>query len=238
LRAVLAQAEPRFQIDDVFTKQSVLLVPLDQAKLGSIGTSLLSSIVVSEVWRAAQARGSRKRSERRVASVYVDEWQTAIHGVTDFADVLARSRGYGVAWALANQHLAQLNPSVRAGVLANARSKIAFRLSAEDAALLARTTDQLDAADFQNLGRYEVYASLVADGETQPYYSAATLPLPETTADPDEVRARSREHCGVDRETTEDAIQKLWADEDNTGSTPIGSRRRRTADKEADGGQL
>jgi hypothetical protein len=234
LRAVLAQDEPKFRIDDVFEKQRVLLVALDQAKLGSIGVALLSSIIVAEVWRAVQSRGALKPAERQYASVYLDEWQTMIHGVTDFSDVLARSRSYKVSWALANQHLAQLTPGVRAAVLANTRSKIAFRLSAEDAAILARTTDQLDAADFQSLGKYEVYASLVANSETQPFCSATTLPLPPTNEDVDAIRARSRERYGVERELTEEAIRRLWDDDGEHTQTPLGSRRRRVAGNKDD----
>jgi len=55
------------------------------------------------------------------------------------------------------------------------------------------TTDQLNAADFQSLGKYEVYASLVANSESQPFCSATALPLPSAIADTEAVRARSRE---------------------------------------------
>lgn len=234
LRAVLAQPEPRFRIADAIDQSKVLLVSLDHASLGSSGVSLLGSIVVSEVWRAIQRRSKLAPEDRLPMLVYLDEWQTLTYGITDLADVLARSRGYGVGWCLANQSLSQLTPALRSAALANCRSKIAYRLAAEDAAVLARSTDDLDASDFQSLGRYEIYASLVADGASQPFCSAMTRALPELISQPSNVRQLSRERYGIDRAMTEAAYQRLWQG-DQTPDTPVGSRRRSPKRSAAEG---
>jgi len=168
--------------------------------------------------------------------VVIDEFQDFLHLPTDLADVLTQARGLGMGLTLAHQHLAQLSPAIRAAVLANARSRICFRLSAEDASVIARTTDRLDAQDFQSLGRYEVYASLVADGETLAFCSASTKPLPKPTGDARRVRALSREQYGVDREAIENELHRLWNRDDAAGKTSLGSRRRRQVDGETDGG--
>src|SRR3546814_9273176 len=57
----------------------------------------------------------------------------------------------------------------------NARSKIAFALHDADARDLARQTSVLTAEDFQGLGRFEIYASLIAGGSPTSWCSARTL---------------------------------------------------------------
>ena len=61
---------------------------------------------------------------------------------------------------------------MRSAVLANAQSRIAFRLPTEDARTIAADS-ALDPEDFQNLGAFECYAQLVASAAVQPWCSAA-----------------------------------------------------------------
>src|SRR5206468_2453933 len=143
----------------------------------------------------------------------------------------------GVSLLLAHQHLAQLSPTMRAAVLANARNRICFRLSAEDASVIARTTDQLDATDLQSLGRYEVYASLVADGATQPFFSATTRPLPKRVGATERIRRLSREQYGRPRDEIEEELRALWEHPSgNAKSGTVGSRPRKTRSKDTGGG--
>ena len=51
----------------------------------------------------------------------------------DLPDVLVQARGLGIGLVLAHQHLGQLDPGVRSAVLANAGSRMAFRLDHDDA---------------------------------------------------------------------------------------------------------
>ena len=51
---------------------------------------------------------------------------------------------------------------MRSAVLANAQSRVAFRLPSEDARIIAAGST-LDPEDFQGLGAYECYAQLVAE---------------------------------------------------------------------------
>jgi hypothetical protein len=236
VRHVLGQARPRFDISQVFSERKILLVPLSKGTLGSESASLLGSLVVARLWQAAQARSRVVAERRHFVSVVIDEFQDFLHLPTDLADVLTQARGLGMGLTLAHQHLAQLSPAIRAAVLANARSRICFRLSAEDAAVIARTTEQLDVQDFQSLGRYEIYASLLANSETQPFCSASTKPLPAASGDARRVRTLSRERYGVNRQEIETELRRLWNRDDGIGKTPLGSRRRRPVDGEPDGG--
>jgi len=234
VRRVLGQARPRFDVNDVFTNRKILLVPLDKGALSG-AAGLIGSLVVARLWQAAQAR-SRVAPERRAPiTMIVDEFQDYLHLPTDLADVLAQARGLGLGLVLAHQHLAQLTPAIRAAVLANARSRIAFRLPADDAAVLGRTTDLLDANDFQSLPRYEAYASLVADSETQPYCSIATKSLATSSSDPMAIRRASRERYGVPATETDEQLRQLMNPSGPEAGGTVGSKRRRPGNG-ADGG--
>jgi hypothetical protein len=208
LRGIVGQLHPRFQISDVFSQHKILLVSLGAGVIGPQAADLLGSIVVNELWFAAQQRAAIPPEQRDPVTCFIDEWQTLVH--VDLADMLARSRAMGLGLILANQHLAQLPAATaRSAVLANARSKVVFRLSTDDAATMARTTALLDTDDFQSLGRYEVYASIVADGHTTPWASGTTRPLGPPTTDPAQIRARSRGRYGVPRAEIDAQLRAL-----------------------------
>jgi hypothetical protein len=234
IRHVLGQPQPRFNVGDVFTENKILLVPLSKGALGSETSSLLGSLVVARLWQAAQGRGRIAPGSRSPTTLVIDEFQDFLHLPTDLADVLAQARGLGLGLVLAHQHLAQLTPSVRSAVLANARSRIAFRLSAEDAAVIAKTTDLLDARDFQSLGRYEAYASLVAKSETQPFASIRTEALPAAGGNAGRVRELSRRQYGVARNEIEATLRALAFGDVQSVDESVGTRKRRQID---DGGR-
>ncbi len=236
VRHVLGQTKPRFDLHEVFTSRKILLVPLSKGTLGSETAALLGSLVVAGLWQAAQGRSLLAPERRAPVTVIIDEFQDFLHLPTDLADVLAQARGLGLGLVLAHQHLAQLNPAIRAAVLANARSRVAFRLSADDASAIAKTTSLLDARDFQSLGRYETYASLVADRETQAFCSISTDPLPAASGDARRVRTASRERYGVERSVIEVELRALAGFDDVANSSAVGSRRRRSQGGPTEGG--
>jgi len=226
LRGILGQIAPRFDMREVFTGRKVLLVSLGSGAIGPEAAQLLGSLVVSQLWFAAQTRSRVPPDKRTPVVAYLDEWHTLLHAPVDLADLLAQSRALGLGLVLANQSLSQLPPATRSAALANARSKVCFRLSAEDAAIMARATDDIDAFDFQSLGRYEVYASLLADGRVTPYASGVTRELRPPSSDPDAIRRRSRDRYGVDRAETDAQLMDIGADKSATEDGKIGRRKR------------
>jgi len=67
--------------------------------------------------------------------VHIDEFQS--FSTDAFASVLSEARKFAVHFSLANQYTEQLSDEVRAAVLGNAGTLMVFRVSAEDARLLA-----------------------------------------------------------------------------------------------------
>ena len=152
----------RFDLRRVFTERKILLVNLSKGLLGPETSALLGSLVVSQLWQAVLGRAAIAPERRHPVFVYVDEFQDYLHLPLDLADALAQARGLGVGFALAHQYMHQLDPAMRSAVLANAQSRIAFRLPSEDARLLAAGS-VLAPEDFQSLGAFQCYAQLVAN---------------------------------------------------------------------------
>lgn len=226
MRAVIGQAEPRFNMIDIFTKRRILLVSLAKGQLGPEAAALLGSLVVSQLWQTSLGRSAIAPERRHPVMVFIDEFQDYLHLSTDLADVLAQARGLGLSLTLAHQHLAQLSPAMRSAVLANARSRVCFQLSAEDAAVIARTSGELEAEDFQELERFNAYASLVAQGSVMPYASIRTSAPPETLRSAEVARRASRERYGRDRAEVETAIEALLDGGTTNDEQPVGRRRR------------
>ena len=108
--------------------------------------------------------------------------------------MLAQARGYRLSMVLAHQHLGQLPKELRETVSANARTKVWFTMSPEDAQALQRhVAPNLTEHDLSHLGAYTAAARLVVDGEETPAFTLATRPAPPAAAgQADAVRAANR----------------------------------------------
>lgn len=226
LRAVFGQAHPRFDVRQVFTEKRVLLVDLNRGQLGPEASTLLGSTVISVLWQVILSRSAISPEKRHPVTVYADEFQEYAKLPLDFADALAMSRGLGVGWVLSHQFMQQLTPSLKSAVMANVQSRVAFRMAAEDARVMAADS-ALDPEDFSSLGAYECYVQLVADGAVQPWCSARTLPPPREISDGVALRDKSRTRWGVPRAETEAGLRKLVARTDAPAGDDIGTRKRK-----------
>jgi hypothetical protein len=226
LRAAIGQTRASFDLRRVFTERKLLLVNLSKGLLGPESAALLGSLLISQLWQAVLGRGAIAPERRHPVFVYVDEFQDYLHLPLDLADALAQARGLGVGFTLAHQYLHQLEPRMRSAVLANAQSRVAFRLPSEDARAIAADSPQLGAEDFQSLGAFETYAQLVARNAVQPWCSLRTLPAPPPCSDPATVRAASRTAYGVDRAYIEADLQRLFGGRKTTDDDDLTPRRR------------
>lgn len=224
IRALCGQSQPAISIREIFASNKVLIVPLAAGSIGTEAASLLGAIVLSEIFNATRARAAVPPADRSPFVVYLDEFQHVAHLAVPMADVLAESRGLGVGFVMANQHLGQLGRTLQTDVLANPRSRATFQLGAGDARVMARELGGgLTPNDLMGLGAFEVVAQIHAAGRTQPPLTAQTLPAPEPAHDPELIRQLSRARYGVDRQTVEDEIQARQAG--RTPEAPIGRRR-------------
>ncbi len=207
LRAVLARrfardlfgsATSSFSMREVLAG-SVLLARLPKGTLGEDTSRLVGALLVARVWQAASARADD--AHRPDATLYIDECQNFLALPTAIDDVLAEARGYHLSVVLAHQHLGQLPKDLFEAASANARNKVYFCVSPEDARVLARHTEPyLTPYDLCHLGAYQVACRLVVSGEDLHAFTLRTRPMP--TAIPGragEARDAARANAGRSR---------------------------------------
>jgi hypothetical protein len=197
VRDVVGSARSSFDMASVLDG-GVLLARLPKGLLGDDTARLLGSFVVARVWQAATARARQGQRLRQPASLYVDECQNFLTLPYRFEELLPEARGYGLALHLAHQHLGQLPRELHDALSANARTKVYFTVSPEDARALERHVHpQLSAYDLSHLGGYQAAVRLVAAGSELPACTIRTRPPPPTIPGrADQARAAARERFG------------------------------------------
>ncbi len=226
MRRVVGQAEPHFELLQVFTERKILLVSLAKGLLGPETAQLFGALVFNQLWQATLGRVRVLAERRHPVMIYLDEFQDYLRLPLDLGDVLAQARGLGVGLTLAHQHLAQLSSDLRAGVLANAGSRICFRLGQDDASVLARAGRGVTPEDFAGLGRYEAYVNLLTSGERMPWASVRMRPPQPALRPAEQARERSRNRYGQGAAAVESELAALLAEpaSGRPSGAPLGRR--------------
>ena len=141
VRAAIAGGPSTVDMDEVLDTGGICLVRIAQGALGVETARLVGSLVVARTWQAATRRARIPQRQRRDAALYIDECHNFLNLAYPLEDMLAEARGLpAVAMTLAHQYLGQLPRELEEGISTNARSKIFFNASPEDARELARHT--------------------------------------------------------------------------------------------------
>ncbi|RAG85193.1 type VI secretion protein, partial [Streptacidiphilus pinicola] len=172
----IAAGASTFDLADVLDG-GIALVRLPKGVLGEETARLLGSFVVAKTWQAAARRAASGEQTRRDATLVLDECHNFLTLPYPLEDMLAEARGYRLSLVLAHQNLAQLPADLREGISANARNKILFNCSPEDARQLERhTAPFLGAHDLAHLGAFQAAARLVVHAADQSAFTLATRP--------------------------------------------------------------
>ena len=178
VRSVVGRPDSSFDMGNVLDG-GICLVRVPKGILGEETAKLLGSFVVAKVWQTATHRARLGQAARVDASLVVDECQNFLNLPRSFDEMLAEARGYRLSMVLAHQHLGQLPRELREAVSANARTKIWFSMSPEDAHVLGRhVAPEVSEHDLSHLGAYTAAARLVVDGEETPAFTLRTRPAP------------------------------------------------------------
>ncbi|HEY6797576.1 MAG TPA: DUF87 domain-containing protein [Kineosporiaceae bacterium] len=157
----------------------ILIARLPKGVLGEDTTRLVGSLLLSGLWQAATARTRQGEGDRLDASVVVDECHNFLHLPIGLDDALAEARSYRLSWILAHQHLGQLPKPMADAIDANARNKIYFGLSPQDAHVLARhTAPHLTDDDLTRLDGFQIACRLMVGHEPARPFTLQTLPPP------------------------------------------------------------
>ncbi len=214
IRNVLGQSLSTVDLAQLMDRGRILLVNLSKGALGEESSQLLGSFIVARLWQTVLRRASRPESWRPDFNLYLDEFQNYLHLPQSLDDVLAESRAYRLNLTLANQHLSQLREATRQAVIANARSKVAFQLSQDDARQLAHEFAPLSETHLQSLGPRQVAIRLCVSSHEEPPFTAITLPAPPSLGadNATNLAAQSLARYGRPRLQVEEEIQRRLID--------------------------
>lgn len=224
LRRLLGQSQG-VQLDEVFTRRRIILVPLPAGVIGPETAALVGSLVMAGLWRATLARVAVPAEQRHPVMIYLDEFQEILRLPLDLADMLAQARGLGVGLVLSHQYLGQLTEAVRTAVFGTARTQICFQVEYDDARTLANRFGPLTQSDLSGLAAYEIAMRPCVNGATASPVTGRTLELGEPTGDGPALAEAARLRFGVARSDIEAALKARVegpARQRRTGRTVIG----------------
>ncbi|WP_437770597.1 type IV secretory system conjugative DNA transfer family protein [Arthrobacter sp. KNU40] len=171
IRNSLGQAESTFTMPDLVASGKILLVNLNGVRIGKQASSLMGTLILNALWSAVRTVPNHKP-----VMLYMDEFQNFVTMPTDPGDMLAESRSFGLGMTLIHQNLDQLTDrGLRAAISANCRSKIAFQLSNDAAAMAREFGDKVGASDLQNLQAREAIAMVATESGVSSPFTMRTI---------------------------------------------------------------
>jgi hypothetical protein len=209
VRAIVGQAESKLDIGGLLDSGGLLLVRIPKGTVGEETSRLLGAFVITRVWQACMKRAARAEADRPDTALYVDEMHNYLVLPKSFEDLLAEARGYRLSLVLAHQHMGQLPKDMRDALGANARTKVVFTCSPEDAFTLARHfTPELGEQDLSHLGAFQAACRPCMAGGQAQAFTFRTLPLAQGSTDrADAVKGRSASLFAANRSVVEALIR-------------------------------
>jgi len=132
VRHVIAAESSDIDFREVINQDKILLVDVRSGEVGQTVTELLTSIVVTKLWAAAQARYYQDSDTEQPFYLFIDELQSFPMEGAQFEEILGKAREYQLGCWLATQYLAQLPREMRDAVQNNCRTKLVFDPSGSD----------------------------------------------------------------------------------------------------------
>jgi hypothetical protein len=136
MRSMFGLPDVSLDLGRALEEGQIILVSLatERAKVSKENADLFATLLLSDLWTAAQERG--KREGIKPFYVYLDEFQRFV--TPTIADNLDEARGYGLHLTMAHQFPNQLldrgenGKRVYNSIMENASSKVVFRLTHEE----------------------------------------------------------------------------------------------------------
>ena len=204
VRNVLSQWHPSLDLEAVLAKRRILLVRVPKGELGADPANLLGSLLVAGLLQAAMHRPDP--ATRVPFHLYIDEFQNFT--TEAFASILSEARKYALTLTVGHQYFDQLLPSVRSAILGNVGSLIAFRVGADDAAVLAQEFGTIGANVLRDLRRGEVVVQLSDETEVTAPFLAETTNRSAPIGARQKVLAQSRRQYARPRAAVEAKIAR------------------------------
>jgi len=234
IRNIIGQPKSTFNIRQIMDEGKILIVNLSKGLIGEDNASILGSFLITKIQLAAMSRSDIDRIEdRRPFYLYVDEFQN--FATDSFATILSEARKYGLNLTVANQYISQMSDTVRDAVFGNVGTMISFRVSADDAPILAKQFEpQFEPNDLLQMHNRNFVINMVINGEKSPAFNATTLNLPPPQTDNTgriieyTRRNYSRNRSDIEKEITEairppENLQKRPVSQTMAKKWPVGA---------------
>jgi len=158
IRNMVAQKQS-LNFAELMDTSKIVLVKLSQGLLGEENSYLLGAFIVSKLQQTAMARQAQAAITRVPFFCYIDEFQ---HFVTpSMVSILSGARKYGLGLILAHQDMQQVSKvdaDIASTLIANAGTRIVFRLGDTDSKRLQEGFSAFTAEDMQQLQTGEAIA--------------------------------------------------------------------------------
>lgn len=186
IRRIVTERKSQIDFRDFLERGGIFLGKLAQGAIGTENAALLGTLIVSKFHQVAIARAELAPEERHPFYLHLDEFHEV--ATPSMATLFSGARKYQLGLTVAHQDLYQLHakvPDVERAVLANAFTRICFRVDDEDARKLERGFGYFTADDLGNLDTGEAIVRL---GRKQDDFNLSTELLPRI--DPHEATDR------------------------------------------------
>jgi hypothetical protein len=211
IRNMVAQKKG-LDFEHILDSGKILLVKLSQGLIGTENSYLLGTFFVTKMYQAAMARQIKAKADRQDYYLYIDEFQNFI--TPSMSQILSGARKYSLGMILAHQDMQQLQKydnELASAVVANAGTRICFRLGDMDAKRFDSGFAYFEAKDLENLHTGEAIARI----ERSEYdFSLTTIPpkhIDEALAEQRKMDAlqKSQEAYGTPKQEVEAALEAL-----------------------------
>lgn len=209
IRHALTLQEARLDFARVMDSGKIFLAKLPQGLIGRENSFLLGSLLVGKFQQLAMARQSLPEHQRRPFHLVIDEFHQFM--TPSMAEILNGARKYRVGLTLAHQELRQLatDKEVESALLANAGTRVVFRVGDADAKHLSEGFAHFETADISKLEKGQAICRIErSDHDFNLRVTPSVYPSEqEATASRESVIARSREQFATPRTEIETLLR-------------------------------
>lgn len=172
VRAIVAGTPPALDVSEMLDG-GILLARLAHGAIGEENAYLLGSLIAAKLNQAALQREKVEQGSRHPFFLYIDEAHQLAS--PSMASILSGGRKFGLGLVASHQSLDQVRnvPEVSNALIANAYTRVCFRLGEGDAERMAGGTVGFSADDFRNL---RVGEAIVRVGEASSTFNVAVTP--------------------------------------------------------------
>lgn len=209
LRHIFGQVKLRVDFAEVIREGRIVIVNLAKGSLGEDAARIIGSLLVSSLCAAVMERGTSNTDDRRDFILILDEAQSFLSDA--LVTVLSESRKFGLGMVLCHQYQAQLPPAVQTAVLGNVGTTFSFRVSGDDADMLAKHYGTLFASS--QFIELHPFTTLVRplDGAGFPFRLTIQELAPAFQHDGNYIRHRSRQRFCTLRSEVERKLSKWFS---------------------------